>query len=480
MMQFKVLVKRWSLLGVFLMLGVSSVSFWPLPPRQKALSAAESLPPHPVILLLDEQVYTLRIPPPAMPSALRTQSATITVKFLAAGQQDAFGTSCLTWPDNAKTAYQHAANLWAAQIHSTAPLVIEACWADLGANNVLGYGGSYGSYRNFPNAPVANTWYPVALANALAGSDRNGSEPEIFTTYNKNFTWYFSTDGQTPAGQVDFVTVVLHEITHGLGFIGSMEVSGGAGSFGSGTPLAPDIYDRFTEDGGGTPLINYANPSSALGTALTSNNVWFNGPHARAANGGGRVKLYAPATWLEGSSYAHLDYDTYRNGPHALMVYKISAGSSIHDPGTITRGILQDLGWSIGTPNLSTSTKQVRPDQASLGEVVTFTVRLVNSGALKTTVRFTDTLPTVLQLHGSPTASAGPPPSVNGATLTWQGTVTDGTTITLTYAAEVLSDTVAAVNQAVVDDGNGQRYTLTALVNGRKIFLPLVLRAYQP
>ena len=32
------------------------------------------------------------------------------------------------------------------------------------------------------------------------------------------------TDGNTPLGKIDFVTVVLHEIGHGLGFTGSMDV----------------------------------------------------------------------------------------------------------------------------------------------------------------------------------------------------------------------------------------------------------------
>jgi hypothetical protein len=33
-----------------------------------------------------------------------------------------------------------------------------------------------------------------------------------------------------------------------------------------------------------------------------------------------------------------------------LMVYAISSGVSTHDPGPVTRGLLKDLGWSVGTP----------------------------------------------------------------------------------------------------------------------------------
>ncbi|MCK7534680.1 MAG: hypothetical protein MZV63_28610 [Marinilabiliales bacterium] len=39
-------------------------------------------------------------------------------------------------------------------------------------------------------------------------------------TFNKEVKWYFGTDGNTPELLYDFVTVVLHEIGHGLGFTG--------------------------------------------------------------------------------------------------------------------------------------------------------------------------------------------------------------------------------------------------------------------
>lgn len=39
------------------------------------------------------------------------------------------------------------------------------------ATNVLGSGGSTYVFANFPNAPVANTWYSSALADAIAGAD---------------------------------------------------------------------------------------------------------------------------------------------------------------------------------------------------------------------------------------------------------------------------------------------------------------------
>ena len=102
------------------------------------------------------------------------------------------------------------------------------------------------------------------------------------------------------------------------------------------------------KDGSGNSLINtgvYPNPSTGLGTALTSNSIWFYGSNAMAANGGSPVKIYAPSTWLDGSSYSHLDNTTFGGTVNKLMVYAISSGVSIHDPGPVTKGLLKDLGW---------------------------------------------------------------------------------------------------------------------------------------
>ena len=82
------------------------------------------------------------------------------------------------------------------------------------------------------------------------------------------FSWYYGTDGNTPSTQMDLMTVVLHEIAHGLNFSGSMSYSRGLGNWGYGDlPAYPDIYDTFMRDGSGNLLIDtavYANPSQRL------------------------------------------------------------------------------------------------------------------------------------------------------------------------------------------------------------------------
>src|SRR5262249_30827055 len=150
-------------------------------------------------------------------------------------------------PD-AQKAFQAAVNVWGALLQTSVPIRVEAHFTPLGPG-VLGSAGANDFRRDFPNAPVAKTWDPVALANKLAGRDLTPGEPHIVANFSSVFSnWYFGTDSNTPADRYDFMSVILHELGHGLGFIGSMEVGNdGQGRWGLGTRF-PVIYDRFTEN----------------------------------------------------------------------------------------------------------------------------------------------------------------------------------------------------------------------------------------
>lgn len=308
----------------------------------------------PIVLRASHGVAPFRIAPRVSPAPYGAQSTTFVINYVPAGTQNALGDDCLSWPAGSQAAFTYAANLWGALLNSSVPIKIDACWASLG-EGVLGHSATDSFYRNFTGAPQSNTWYAVALANAISGVDLNSSDAEMHIAYSSSssFTWYFGTDGYPPMNQYDFVSVVLHEIAHGLNFAGSMRVSGGLGSWGfTGYSNVPVIYDRFTQNGSGQALIDtglFPNPSTPLATQLTSNNVYFNGTYANAANGGNWPKLYAPSTWQQGSSYAHLD-EMFNGTPNALMTYSLDDGEAVHYPGPITCGIFRDLGWQNPCP----------------------------------------------------------------------------------------------------------------------------------
>lgn len=254
-----------------------------------------------------------------------------------------------SWSSQAQAAFQYAVDIWETQVSSPVPIEVVATWESLGPG-ILGSAGASTLYANFTDAPRSNTWYPVALANKLAGNDLDPSDPDIEASFNSSFSaWYFDTDGRPPAGKYDFASVVLHEIGHGLGFFGSMRVSSGQGSWGWGTSY-PTIYDHFALNGSDQRLLDtnlFPNPSAVLGDELTSSDVYFDGANAVAAAAGANPKLYAPSTWRSGSSYSHLDESTYLAGTaNALMTPSLSGAEANHNPGPITLGLFEDMGWA--------------------------------------------------------------------------------------------------------------------------------------
>jgi len=267
-----------------------------------------------------------------------------------------------TWPQQAQTAFEYAMGIWETYLQSEIPIRINASWTPR-EGNVLGSAGPTLIAR--PQNGEPDTFYSIAQASAMSGVDQLegnqfGEEHDININMNCNFSdWYYGTDANTPSGLIDFVTVVLHEIGHGIGFIGSMGVDEGSqtGGYGIGNNNWPFIYDRFAEDGLGNELLNttvFPNPSVELYRALTGqrSGVFFTGIDAQSVFGGQRVPLYAPSEWNGGSSYSHLDQNVFsqqQNLGSALMRPRIDRQFAIHSPGPVFCGMLSDWGWPLGS-----------------------------------------------------------------------------------------------------------------------------------
>ncbi len=265
---------------------------------------------------------------------------------------------------NVQDAFSYAADIWSSQLASDVPIKVHLVYF-LPAGSALGVGIANAT-KDFPGAPQADTWYPSALANAIAGVDLQPGEDDM-TIYMSNTTnWYFGTDGNTPAGMTDFVSVALHELGHGLGFTSIVKVAGGQGSIGRITssdfppttfpfPMLagePGVFDRFIfHNGSGFFITNdtvFPNPSQALAGVLTGGDLFLNAPIARMSHNGLLPKLYVPSVFALGSSVTHLDDATFPAGDtNSLMSHSIGQAEAIHSPGPIVMGLFQDLGWPL-------------------------------------------------------------------------------------------------------------------------------------
>jgi len=265
-------------------------------------------------------------------------------------------------PPDAQVAIDYAATIWGTILESDVPIKMSVSWSPLGAGS-LGVTFPNGR-KDFPNAPLAATWYATALANSISGTELNPGEDDINVYLNSSTNWYLGTDGNTPAGQYDLVSVAMHEIGHGIGFVGLAKKVGAEGSFGlllasDFAPLIttfpwpdqdtlPGIFDRYLKNQLDEGLTNAPNPSTFLGTAFTSNQIYWNGQIALEANGDNSIRIYAPSTFALGSSCVHLNEGSYPAGNiNELMTPFSSSGDANHWPGPICIGMLRDIGWQM-------------------------------------------------------------------------------------------------------------------------------------
>jgi hypothetical protein len=155
-----------------------------------------------------------------------------------------------TLGEQRQIAYRFAADLWGAVLKSDVPVKITATFQPLACTPTSGVLGSAGANQIFilSGGGLEPTLFHVALAEALLGINLNDDSPEIVTRFNGDIgvnpncltgsDWYYGLDGNTPPNSLNFLNVVMHEISHGLGFSGFANVTTGALLAGF-----PDIYN---------------------------------------------------------------------------------------------------------------------------------------------------------------------------------------------------------------------------------------------
>jgi hypothetical protein len=253
-------------------------------------------------------------------------------------------------------AFRRAANLWGARLTSPVAIRVFAQFNPFLCNatsGILGSAGPENAARDFPGAPVARTWYPIALANARRGADLDPGGNDIRAQFNSNVGkpgclttsgWYYGYDRRPPPGKLDFITVLLHELGHGLGFLTFVDLATGAKMMGFN-----DAFMRFLENHGAVPAAYPAmtNSQRVVASKATGRLHWI-GPNVRAASGfltagrvGNHVRMFAPNPPRLGSSVSH--FDTVLT-PNQLMEPNYTV--PIHTP-VLELRLFRDIGWIV-------------------------------------------------------------------------------------------------------------------------------------
>jgi len=249
----------------------------------------------------------------------------------------------LTGSAHAATLY--ALNIWSEHLKGTVPVNINVMFATNLPSNVLGR--SWGT-PHFWN-PDTETWYDPALGKQLAGFNYAPTQMDIRLEMNEHFNWHFSTTTETPFSRFDWATVMLHEITHGLGF-GSIIRSDGRYVYsindtqGAFTDF-PCIFTRQLYQGHtGANLTSFDATQRAFIIVSDLLFAGSEGSYLLAANNGIRARMFAPVEWRAGSSVHHWDpsvnFETF-------MTPSIAAGQRLHRISDREIAIMRDMGWII-------------------------------------------------------------------------------------------------------------------------------------
>lgn len=271
-----------------------------------------------------------------------------------AGTCDAEAGTVQTWPVDAQAAMNYVIDILDDLINSPVPITVEACYQqdpDPQSDTLAAAGPTmFLTQSTVPTLPKANREYAVALANAISGADQNGTAVEIGASANSRVNWDFCTEGCTVAAdQADFVSTMIHELLHGLGFFASFDADNPTNPTAGSYTTPPATLDEYlVQVSDGTSLLTIANNSEALLNAMRqgSGTIGFNGPAVLAINGNRIPFFYTPQQWESGSSMSHWD-DSHPSNLGRMMNAATNDGPSSRVVSAITLAALKDIGWSV-------------------------------------------------------------------------------------------------------------------------------------
>ena len=273
-----------------------------------------------------------------------------------------------------KLSFIKAAEIISEQVTSAVTIIVEANFTALSCTSNSATLGSAGATANLsissspPTGILVNTFYPIGLYNAITGSDASGAHDDIDANFNSDIgdadclassSWYYGFSDAT-GSEIGFTTVLLHEMTHGLGFASLVDPSDGTQTSGLDDIFSANLYDNVT---GRSWNDNSQTDQNREDSAISVDDLLWSGTNVNTNaiglltdgfndvdtdgnfESGDQIEMYAPASVESGSSVSHFTTDAT---PNELM--EPSYTDSLYSLG-LALYLLEDIGWGIVEPN---------------------------------------------------------------------------------------------------------------------------------
>lgn len=287
-----------------------------------------------------------------MPAAAEpvTQSyGVFDVTFYNAGDGDGYATGQQNWTAQQMADVAVSIAVWQGNIGNTAGRQVQmhVFWNELDSYGTNVLGGS-ASYRVGDGTTIWNLGEYVWKENANPGMTSYGFDTVIqYDVTAAGLGWNFGSAAPT-SGQIDFRSVITHEIGHSLGFDTSYDYSYDdwgwfyTGSEGEGDYYGLTAWDKNLIDSTGNRALSGGRGTPSNFNEL-DNPVYFDGENATALYGD-LVPVYAPAAYSAGSSLCHLDEAALGS---LLMSPFVANGQMIRTVSDLEWAIMNDMGWNI-------------------------------------------------------------------------------------------------------------------------------------
>lgn len=209
--------------------------------------------------------------------------------------------------------------------------------SDNADNGFLGFAGT--NYFVVPNSFQPG----LAYAHITSGVDPSPANPDISSRINFFYTYNLNPSVPTSGGNYDFFSVLLHEITHGLGIISATDAGGNS-------VISSGVYTTFDEiafSAGGIRVWNSSATYSGASLTAGNNTIQFRGSGATTALGV-FPPLHTPGTFSAASSVSHWQLTSPIPG-NAVMRPSIATNvdNRVYQPFEISA--LGDLGYTVSS-----------------------------------------------------------------------------------------------------------------------------------
>ena len=278
---------------------------------------------------------------PCQATAVTQSYGVFDVTFYNAGDSDGYANGVQDWTSEQMADVGASIAAWQNYIGNTAgrQINLHVFWSEFGDNNILGGSSSVRAYDG------ATIWNMGEYVWKEGGSFASGYGVDTLIQYDATaagLSWNFGS-GAPSSNQIDFRSVITHEIGHSLGWDSSYY------------PPPDDDWGWVGSKYGGLTawdknLVDSAGNRAESGSTgepgnfnQTDNPVYFDGANATALYGS-PVPIYAPATYEGGSSLVHLDEGALGD---LLMSPFVASGEMIRTVSELEWAMMEDMGWTV-------------------------------------------------------------------------------------------------------------------------------------